>query len=107
MKHLFQVLPPDFFKPLTSKYKWEYTDCILLIFHSFKPEISYGVNREIVVKCLEGYFESDDEEMSFDEQNIVRINRLSIFYQQTVLYRLAIEHHAVGQPEIPRIHRHR
>ena len=72
MKHLFQVLPPDFFKPLTSKYKWEYTDCILLLFHSFKSEISYGVNREIVVKLLEGYFESDDEEMSFDEQNIVR-----------------------------------
>ena len=72
MKHLFQVLPSDFFKPLTSKYKWEYADCILLIFHSFKSEISYGVNREIVVKCLEGYFESDDEEMCFDEQNIVK-----------------------------------
>lgn len=68
MKNLFQVLPDDFFKPLTSKYKREYADCILLIFNSFKPEISYGVNREIVVKVLEGYFEVDDMEMSFDEQ---------------------------------------
>lgn len=68
MKNLFQVLPDEFFKPLTSKYKREYADCILLIFNSFKPEISYGVNREIVVKVLEGYFEVDDMEMSFDEQ---------------------------------------
>lgn len=68
MKNLFQVLPEDFFKPLTSKYRREYADCILLMFNSLKPEISYGVNREIVVKVLEGYFEVDDTEMSFDEQ---------------------------------------
>lgn len=72
MKNLFQVLPDDFFKPLTSKYKREYADCILLIFNSFKPEISYGVNREIVVKVLEGYFEVDDMEMSFDEQTYLK-----------------------------------
>lgn len=47
MNHLFHILPEDFFKPLTSKYKIEYADCILLLFNSFKPEISYGVNREI------------------------------------------------------------
>lgn len=72
MKNLFQVLPDDFFKPLTSKYKREYADCILLIFNSFKPEISYGVNREIVVKVLEGYFEVDDTEISFDEQTYLK-----------------------------------
>ena len=72
MKNLFQVLPADFFKPLTSKYKTEYADCILLIFNSFKPEISYGVNREIVVKLLEGYFEADDAEITFDDQTYLR-----------------------------------
>jgi len=72
MKNLFQVLPTDFFKPLTSKYKMEYADCILLIFNSFKSEISYGVSREIVVKVLEGYFEADDNEMTFDEQTFIR-----------------------------------
>ena len=72
MKNLFHVLPEDFFKPLTSKYKVEYADCILLIFNSFKPEISYGVNREIVLKVLETYFEADDNEMTFDEQNYIR-----------------------------------
>ena len=45
----FQRLPADFFKPLTSKYRRQYADCILTIFNTFKPEISYGVDRGIVV----------------------------------------------------------
>ncbi len=68
MKNLFEILPDDFFKPLTSKYKQIYADCILLMFNSFKPEISYGVGREIIVKTLTDYFEMDDREMSFDEE---------------------------------------
>lgn len=72
MKNLFHVLPTDFLKPLTSKYKIECADCILLIFNLFKPEISYGVNREEVVKVLEEYFETDDNEMTFDEQTYIR-----------------------------------
>lgn len=68
MKNLFHILPVDFFKPLTSKYRHVYADCILLIFNSFKPEISYGVNREIIVKELTNYFETDDIEMSFDDE---------------------------------------
>lgn len=68
MKNLFEVLPSDFFKPLTSKYKHIYADCILLMFNSFKPEISYGVNREIIVKTFTDYFEVDDREMSFDDE---------------------------------------
>ena len=68
MKNLFQILPSDFFKPLTSKYRQVFADCILLIFNTFKPEISYGVNREIVVKALTEYFEVDDMEMTFDDE---------------------------------------
>ena len=68
MKTLFDILPADFFKPLTSKYRQEYADCIMRIFNAFKPEISYGVNRDIVVKELTDYFEADDTEMSFDDE---------------------------------------
>ena len=64
-------IPIDFFKPLTSKYRQVYADCILLIFNTFKPEISYGVNREIVVKTLTDYFEVDDMEMTFDDEETV------------------------------------
>ena len=76
MKNLFGILPEDFFKPLTSKYRRQYADCILLIFNTFKPEISYGVNRETVVRTLEGYFDVDnEEEITFDEQTYVRSAR--------------------------------
>ncbi|MDE5716641.1 MAG: hypothetical protein K2I53_03300 [Lachnospiraceae bacterium] len=68
MKTLFDILPADFFKPLTSKYRREYADCIMQLFNAFKPEISYGVNRDIVVKELTDYFEADDTEMSFDDE---------------------------------------
>lgn len=47
MKTLFDILPADFFKPLTSKYRREYADCIMQLFNAFKPEISYGVNRDM------------------------------------------------------------
>ena len=71
MKRLFDILPADFFKPLTSKYRQEYADCIMRLFNAFKPEISYGVGREIVVKELADYFEVDDLEMSFDDETFV------------------------------------
>ena len=50
MKNLFGVLPEDFFKPLTGKYRRQYADCILLIFNTFKPEISYGVRASYLEK---------------------------------------------------------
>ncbi len=71
MKNLFDILPSDFFKPLTSKYRRVYSDAILLIFNTFKTEISYGVNREVIVKVLMDYFEGDDDEISFDEETYV------------------------------------
>lgn len=71
MKHLFEILPPQFFKPLTGKYRREYADCIMLLLNSFKPEISYGVNREIVVRALTDYFEIDDAEMTFDDETYI------------------------------------
>lgn len=70
-KNLFEILPADFYKPLTSKYRRMYADTILLIFNTFKPEISYGVNREVVVSALLDYFELDDDEISFDDENYV------------------------------------
>lgn len=69
MKRLFDILPEDFFKPLTSKYKQEYADCIILMFNSFKSEISYGTNRELIAKLFTDYFDADDREMTFDEED--------------------------------------
>jgi len=74
-KNIFDIVSGDFFKPLTSKYKRMYADTILLIYNSFKPEISYGVNRDIVVSVLMDYFDADDDEISFDDETYVSDSR--------------------------------
>ena len=45
MKNLFSILASDFFKPLNSKYKDQYADCLLTIYNSYKREISYFSRR--------------------------------------------------------------
>ena len=67
MKNLFSVLPSDFFKPLNSRYKDQYADCILAIYNSYKSEISYGVDRESVVSTLTEYFNTRTDDISFDD----------------------------------------
>ena len=69
MKNLFSVLPNDFFKPLNSKYKDQYADCLLAIYNSYKTEISYGVDRESVVSTLTDYFNTRTDDISFDDDN--------------------------------------
>jgi hypothetical protein len=67
MAELFSILPEDFFKPLTGKYKKEYAECIMLMFNTFKPEISYGVNREGIVSAFEAYFSSDNVDLVIED----------------------------------------
>ena len=67
MKNLFSVLSNDFFKPLNSKYKDQYADCLLAIYNSYKTEISYGVERESVVSTLTDYFNTRTDDISFDD----------------------------------------
>lgn len=69
MKNLFSVLPNDFFKPLNSKYKEQYADCLLAIYNSYKTEISYGVERNSVVSTLTDYFNTRTDDISFDDEN--------------------------------------
>ena len=74
-RNLFDIVSGDFYKPLTSKYKRMYADTILLIYNSFRPEISYGVNRDVVVSVLMDYFDADDDEISFDDETYVSDSR--------------------------------
>ncbi|MBP5451515.1 MAG: hypothetical protein J6Y16_04690 [Treponema sp.] len=69
MKNLFSIIPEDFFKPLNSKYKNQYADCLFAIFNSYRTEISYGVDRESVVSTLTEYFNSRTDDISFDDDN--------------------------------------
>lgn len=70
--NLFSVIPEDFFKPLTSKYKTTYIDCLRLIFNTYKTELSFGVDKEVILSELENYFDNESNtEMVFDEDEEV------------------------------------
>ncbi|MDA8443271.1 MAG: hypothetical protein M0Z55_13000, partial [Peptococcaceae bacterium] len=55
---------------MTSKYKTTYVDCLTLIYNSYKSELSFGVDKDIIVAELENYFDNESTaEMVFDEDN--------------------------------------
>lgn len=68
--NLFQIVPEDFFRTLTSKYKATYIECLQLIYNTYKTELSFGVDKEIIIAELEQYFDSEPGvEMVFDEDD--------------------------------------
>lgn len=75
--NLFNVIPEDFFKPLTSKYKSTYVDCLRLIYNTYKTELSFGVDKEVILSELENYFdkESNTEIVFEEDQEIARDSR--------------------------------
>lgn len=74
--NLFNILPQDFFKPLTSKYKSNYIDCILILYKTYKTELSFGVDKEIIVSELENYFDNESNtEMIFDDEEVANESR--------------------------------
>lgn len=72
---LFSIVPFNFFVPLTSKYRDQYVDCILLLFNTYKTEFSYGnLDREIAVKILINYFDQTNMEIEFEEGDAIPRN---------------------------------
>lgn len=68
--NLFQIVPADFFKPLTSKYKTTYIDCLRLIYNTYKTELFFGVDREIIIAEFEHYFDNEaGSDLVFDEDD--------------------------------------
>ena len=45
--NIFRIVPEDFFKPLTSKYKAEYFDCLEMIYETYSNDP--GQSRESAV----------------------------------------------------------
>lgn len=65
--NLFNIMPEDFFRPLTSKYKATYIDCLRLIYNTYKTELSFGVDKEVIVTELINYFDNEfPDEMVFE-----------------------------------------
>lgn len=53
---------------MASKYKITYVDCLRLIYSTYKTELSFGVDKEVILSELENYFDRESSsEMVFDE----------------------------------------
>ncbi|WP_270506976.1 Wadjet anti-phage system protein JetA family protein [Eubacterium limosum] len=57
---LFQVIPPKFFSPLASPGKLMYWDCIYQLFTLMRGQLSFGIERDLLVDELQLYFEEDN-----------------------------------------------
>lgn len=54
---MFHVLPGNFFVPLASPNKIVYWECICKLFSVMDYQLSFGIEREVVVDELQYYFE--------------------------------------------------
>lgn len=63
---LFDIIPLDFFKPLTGVNRREYVDIITLIWQRCKRSPIYGESKTMVLDWLEEYFAGLNREIPFD-----------------------------------------
>lgn len=56
---LFDIIPPKFFSPLSSPNRLVYWDCIHKLFSVMDTQLSFGIEREILVDELQFYFEQN------------------------------------------------
>ncbi len=69
---LFDVIPVNFFSPLASPNRLVYWECIHQLFSIMNTQLSFGIERELLVDELQFYFEQNqaaefDEEVKEDE----------------------------------------
>lgn len=64
--NLFDIIGDGFFKPLTSKNRRIYMDCLNIIYDSYKYELSYGADREDIIINLIDYFDSTETDIIYD-----------------------------------------
>ena len=71
--HMFQVIPENFFVPLASPNKAIYWECLIKLFSVMNHQLSFGVERDILVQELQYYFDQEQalaiEEEEFDGKN--------------------------------------
>ncbi|MBQ7568911.1 hypothetical protein IJT17_08910 [bacterium] len=105
MDGLFEVVGDSFFKPLSSKYKQQFISCLNIIYSSYRSELSYGVERSVIVDKLTAYFDSlnlgaiyldDEDEMLRD----ARTQASSFLRQLSKCGWLEAE---MGSDQIPRL----
>ena len=67
---LFDIIPVNFFTPLSSPNRLVYWECLCKLFGAMNAQLSFGVEREILVDELHFYFEQNQAaEFEEDELN--------------------------------------
>ena len=65
---MFHILPGNFFVPLSSPNRIVYWECIFKLFSTMEHQLSFGVERDVLVDELEYYFDQTQAaEMEEDE----------------------------------------
>lgn len=110
---LFDVIPQDFFKPLTGINRKKYMDIIMLIWLHCKRNPIYGESKSVILDWLEDYFTGLNEEISIDPDEFSNSDEgdTSVcsprFYSSMFLRRLKetgwLEEREAGYEEEPQI----
>ncbi len=74
--NLFNIIPDNFFSPLAHKSRAVYWDCLCRIFAITSVQLSFGVERNVLVNELEFYFDSSMS-AELDEEEGDAIGRTS------------------------------
>ena len=74
---LFEIVGSEYFKALTGKYQDVFIDCLEIIYDSYRTELSYGVDREVLVAKMSDYFEQNSlDDIQFEgDQDVFRDSR--------------------------------
>ncbi len=65
---MFHVIPDNFFVPLSSPNRIVYWECISRLFSIMEHQLSFGVEREVLVDELEFYFEQENAAQLVEEE---------------------------------------
>lgn len=66
--NIFNIIGSGFFKALTGKYQNIFIDCLEIIYNSYRTELSYGIDKEVLVLQLTDYFDrSSSADIQFED----------------------------------------
>lgn len=65
---MFHIIPENFFVPLSSPNRLVYWECISRLFAIMEHQLSFGVEREVLVEELEFYFNQENAAQLVEEE---------------------------------------
>ena len=65
---MFHIIPNNFFVPLSSPNRIVYWECISRLFAIMEHQLSFGVEREVLVDELEFYFGQENAAQLVEEE---------------------------------------